>query len=217
MTGATTILLLRHAESTWNREGRWQGWADPPLTTAGAAAAATWTMSVSRPLNAVVSSDLLRARHTARLIAARLSVGLEAESAAFREQDQGEWTGLTRSEIKDRWPVQLKQRPRHPVGGETEAAVLARAQRALRELAHGYPGGTVLVITHSRLIRVLDLDLGGDGRAIAHLEGRWIVLREGALTLSDPETRVSRGRGPSARAMRRPATAASAAAATDGT
>ena len=207
MTGTTQILLLRHAESTWNRAGRWQGWADPPLTAEGAAAAASWKISDDRAPDAVVSSDLVRARETARLIAARLSVGLEAQPAALREQDQGEWTGLTRAEIKARWPVQLKQRPRHPVGGETEAAVVARAGRALREIADGHPAAIVLAVTHSRLIRVLDLDLGGDGRLIAHLEGRWVVVRDGTLSLGDRETRACSDPG----AARRRTTAAAAA------
>lgn len=195
------ILLLRHAESTWNQEGRWQGWADPPLSAAGVAAATTWKLSGDWPPDVVVCSDLVRARETARLIAAGLSVSLEeAQPQALREQDQGEWTGLTRAEIKARWPAQLKQRPRHPVGGETEATVLARARRALRDLARFHPGGTVLAITHSRLIRLVDLDLGGDGRAVGHLEGRWVVIGEGPATLGDREIRAAADSGPSARA-----------------
>src|SRR5258708_25411622 len=65
----TRVLLLRHAQSEWNAEGRWQGWADPPLSAAGAAAAAA---AGDHPaldgVDVAVSSALLRAAETMSLL-----------------------------------------------------------------------------------------------------------------------------------------------------
>ena len=58
----TTLLLARHGETEWNRTGRWQGWADPPLNETGRAQARALTEQLRAvPFDAVYSSDLRRA------------------------------------------------------------------------------------------------------------------------------------------------------------
>jgi hypothetical protein len=75
------LLLLRHAPSIWNDAQRRQGWADPPLTRAAAAAAQQWSPSRPPCLRAASSSDLRRASQTARLEGRWLRVDLRASVA----------------------------------------------------------------------------------------------------------------------------------------
>ena len=88
------ILIVRHGQSTWNAEGKWQGQADPPLSEDGihqAMRAAT----VIEPFDLVRASDLERAHHTAQILAKPR--GLEVLSdTRLRERKAGLWTGLTR-------------------------------------------------------------------------------------------------------------------------
>ncbi len=171
----TRVLLLRHAESTWNEQQRWQGWADPPLTAAGRRAAAAWAAEPPALFDLVISSDLIRAADTAQIIAAALQLNLGEVAGGLREQDPGAWTGLTRAEIKRRWPDRLRERPRRPVGGETGAQVLRRVETVLAGLASRMHA-RVLVVTHTGVIREVERRLGCDPRPIPHLEGRWIEL-----------------------------------------
>src|SRR5690349_6102426 len=94
----TPILLVRHGQSEWNAQGRWQGQADPPLSELGRQQA----FSASRKIGSVdviVASDLERALHTAQIISGQIGVGPVIVEPLFRERDAGEWSGLTREEI----------------------------------------------------------------------------------------------------------------------
>src|SRR5215212_2370289 len=102
------LLLVRHGESTWNARGRWQGWADPPLSDLGRAQAEA-AGPAAAPVDAVVSSDLQRARVSAELMAAVLEIDEVHIERDLRERDVGDFTGLTRAEIEERWPGSLSQ------------------------------------------------------------------------------------------------------------
>ena len=100
----TTILLARHGETDWNREGRWQGWADAPLNDTGRAQARELAEQLrSTPFDAVYSSDLSRAHETAEIVAAPHGVPVISD-AGLREIDVGSWSGLTRAELQERFP-----------------------------------------------------------------------------------------------------------------
>ena len=100
----TTILLARHGESDWNRERRWQGHADRPLTERGREQAQDLAERLNGiRLDGIYSSDLTRARETARVVADRRSMNVE-EVAALSEVDVGSWSGLTRDEAQKRFP-----------------------------------------------------------------------------------------------------------------
>lgn len=168
------LLLLRHAPSSWNDAERRQGWADPPLTEAAATAARLW--SVTRPpcLRAAASSDLRRARDTARLIAEHARWPEVALYRGLCEQDQGAWTGLTKAEIKRRWPGAMRERPRRPLGGETADAVLDRVLPVLSRIGSDNRGTCTLVVTHSEVIRIIERAVGADAAVVPPLEGRWL-------------------------------------------
>jgi probable phosphoglycerate mutase len=98
MTAVTRLLMVRHGQSTWNADGRWQGHADAPLSVLGEAQAAAAAEAIG-DIDVVVASDLARARRTAEIIADALGVGPALVDARLRERDAGAWTGLTRHEI----------------------------------------------------------------------------------------------------------------------
>jgi len=152
----TTILLARHGETDWNREGRFQGWADPPLNATGRAQAVDLSVQLmAEELAAVYSSPLRRAYETAEVVAA--SRGLEPVTVdALREVDVGSWSGLSRAEIEQRFPEQYARWLDYGQGwedGETYEQMVDRVVEALQELAEGRDGERILAVTHGGPIR----------------------------------------------------------------
>jgi broad specificity phosphatase PhoE len=178
------ILLLRHAQSAWNAEGRWQGWADPPLSPAGEAAAAEVAANpVFDEITAAVASDLQRAATTAAVIAAVRSWPPVATYRGLRERGAGEWTGLTRADIEGRWPGALNGPVLHIPGGESTGAVTARAVATLHRVAERWPDEAVLAVTHGALIRLVEAYAGGDVVPVPNLSGRWVHVEGGRVHL----------------------------------
>ena len=154
----TTILLARHGETDWNREGRFQGWADPPLNSTGRAQSVDLSVALmAEELAAVYSSPLGRALETADALAA--SRGLEPVTVdALREVDVGSWSGLTRSEIETRFPEQYARWLDYGQGwedGETYEEMAERVITALLQLAAAHDGQRILAVTHGGPIRAV--------------------------------------------------------------
>jgi len=150
----TTIVLVRHGETDWNRERRFQGHADTSLNEAGRAQAAELAELLrAEGLSAVYTSPLRRASETAEIVAARL--GLRAsELDPLREIDVGDWQGLTVDEVRTRFP-ELAEVAWHAgwPNGETYDQLAARVVPALLELGRHHAGERVLGITHAGPIR----------------------------------------------------------------
>lgn len=143
----TTLLLARHGETDWNREGRWQGWADPPLNDTGRSQARQLAEELrSIPFDAVFSSDLRRAHETAEILAAPHGVPVVADPG-LREIDIGSWSGLTRAEITERFPDGVRQ------DGETHEQHGARVREAVVRIARAHLGGRILLVGHGGTIR----------------------------------------------------------------
>ncbi|MDP9403566.1 MAG: histidine phosphatase family protein [Actinomycetota bacterium] len=173
------LLLLRHGQSVWNAEHRWQGRADPPLSALGerqARWAAAWLADTGPPLSGVVASDLQRSRRTAEIIAEALGLGRVELDPALRERDVGAWTGCTTDEIAARWPGALQAwrqgRLASPPGGEGDESLVARLLPALERL-WARAGEPLLVITHGGAIRALERHLGAVSCTPTNLCGRW--------------------------------------------
>lgn len=145
----TTILLARHGETDWNRDGIWQGWADPPLNDAGRAQARALAEQLRGvPFDAVYSSDLQRARETAEIVAAPHGVPVVADRG-LREIDIGSWSGLTRAEIEERFPGGARP------DGETREEHAARVLEAVERIARANAGRRILLVTHGGTMRAL--------------------------------------------------------------
>ena len=100
------VVIIRHGESTWNAEHRWQGWLDAPLTDLGREQARRRAHSLADAgfLPSVVHcSDLGRARRTADILAEVLGAPCRPHPG-LRERSAGEWEGHTSDEIDERWP-----------------------------------------------------------------------------------------------------------------
>jgi probable phosphoglycerate mutase len=156
------LLCIRHAESTWNALGRWQGQADPPLSAAGRSAAERLAERLAGELGdcaAIVSSDLLRARETAGILGRVL--GHEPEHwPLLREADIGSWSGRATGEIEALWPDDYRRfragdPELRPGGGESRRALRERALAGVRALARRFGAGPVVVVTHLGWIRSL--------------------------------------------------------------
>ena len=177
----TTFLLIRHGQSEWNAEGRWQGQADPPLSELGVHQARAAADGVGM-VDAIVSSDLERAAMTAAIIAEGIGVGPVLTDERLRERHAGPWQGLTRAQINEQYPGYLDNGQR-PKGYESDEAVTERAIDALEEWR--LAGDTVLVITHGGLIGALEKSLGAPWERFGNLDGRYFVLDEHGLRLGD--------------------------------
>lgn len=182
---APEVVLVRHAETAWSREGRHTGRADVPLTERGRELAAGLRERLaSRSFALVLCSPLQRARDTCEL--AGLGAGMQLRDDLL-EWDYGEYEGITTRQIRERRPGWVLWRDGCP-GGEGVGDVGARADRIVDELAAA--GGDVAVFSHGHLLRVLgarwvalapsagqSLALDAAGLALLGHEHEWRVLR----------------------------------------
>jgi broad specificity phosphatase PhoE len=185
------LLLLRHAQSMWNEAGRWQGWADPPLSVLGEQQIqrAAGHLAGAPPFDLVVSSDLLRARRTAELLAEALGQpGAPAVEPGLREYNIGAWSGRTHEEIEARWPGEIARFGRGeiaaPPGGEHPAefdARVAAAGNRVAAAAHAAGADRVLVVAHGGVLRTLARAAGQAEYRVGHLAGYWGEHAAGGL------------------------------------
>jgi len=145
------LILVRHGETAWNAQRRFQGQTDLPLSARGRMQAqAVANALINLPFSRVYASDLQRALETARTIAAPHGIDV-VEDARLREFDFGEWEGRTWTEIVARSPrmrLPTAARLYKPPGGERFKAVLARVRAFLRDLAM-QETDRVLVVSHA--------------------------------------------------------------------
>jgi broad specificity phosphatase PhoE len=156
----TSLHLVRHGETDWNVQGRWQGQADVALNDRGRAQARQSAEKLaSLSLAAIYSSDLVRAAETACLIAQVNPAPLILEPR-LREIHQGEWQGQLVQEIQARHVSAYQQGSHDPLqlaapGGETPWQVRQRALAAVNDLVERYPQGNVVVVSHGFTLAVL--------------------------------------------------------------
>ena len=164
---ASRLILIRHGESTWNRERRIQGQLDPPLSEQGTEQARRVAHRLARlKVEALYTSDLMRASQTAAPIAA--VVGMEPQPVRdLREIFLGDWEGLRTDELATKFPDAWDAWTREPSwdvvpGGEGASAFEARVETALHDLFERHPHGDAIVVTHGGVIQI----------ALHHVVGR---------------------------------------------
>jgi probable phosphoglycerate mutase len=159
---STTFYVIRHGETDWNLNGRWQGHADVPLNEVGRAQAqrlAARLRAEGAHFDALLSSDLLRAWETAGAVGAALGMTPQP-LVALREIDVGNWSGLTGAEVLAR-DGETYERIRSgedlPRGGVGERFLdlYTRVVAAVERLAAEQPGRTLALVTHGGAVRAL--------------------------------------------------------------
>jgi probable phosphoglycerate mutase len=177
--------MVRHAETPWVVEDRFQGRADTRLSKRGEAQALIVAGRLARPGAppplplpdtpplAIWHSPLERAAATARAIAtAQGRPDIVRPSPELIELDVGEWEGLTNTEVMERWPDQLAAWRRDPTvglipGGEPAAQGAVRVRRAIEalvtelEIASEQGSAWTIAVSHDGILRVLLLELLG--------------------------------------------------------
>jgi len=153
----TRLIIIRHGETEWNRDKRMQGTTDTQLSDVGRAQAqALGRRLAGRGFSALYSSDLARARETARAIAEH--AGREIlEERRLQERRFGIFEGLTAAEIVARYPQEharfASRDPDYEVpGGESARAFTQRCLGCLAEIAGRHAGGEVVVVTHGLVL-----------------------------------------------------------------
>jgi broad specificity phosphatase PhoE len=172
----THLLLIRHGQSTWNAQRRWQGQADPPLTELGEEQAREAARQLGT-FDAIYASDLHRAAVTAGIVADELGLGPVVPEPRLREHDVGEWTGMTVDQVKSDWPGYLEEH-RRPPGFEPAEHVVARLVSLFHDLSARHPGGEVLCVTHGGVIRVLRRELEAPDEVMPNLGGSWFTAAD---------------------------------------
>lgn len=157
---AAHLWLIRHGQTDWNLQGRYQGQADPPLNETG------WRQAREVPaalggtqFAALYSSDLRRARDTADVLAQALSLPVQVD-ARLREVRLGVWEGMLFTDIQARYPDAWQARETdalhaRPPGGENLLEVAERTWAAADDMARAHPGGEVLVVAHGLVLATL--------------------------------------------------------------
>ncbi len=169
------ICLIRHGQTEWNADGRWQGMMDIPLSETGLnQAAALASYMSSRSLSSVYSSDLRRAVQTAEPLAAVAGLPLYRD-ARLREQNLGVFQGLTHEQHREKYPELVESMYRDYWGftfpeGENRGQVRDRAIAFWKEMLEKDPEGETAVVLHGGTIRVLLMQLIGPSRELDHVK-----------------------------------------------
>lgn len=179
------LILLRHAETPFNKEGRSQGSTDTELTPEGIIQAKKLAQSLKKEgIHLVYTSPLKRAVQTASLVSDSCGTELRLEPA-LRELEQGELEGLTPEEMRERHPEILKQWAKEPAycylpGGECMADAQERAWTAIQIMAQEHSGMVIAAVSHNLTIlgvicKVLDLDLNSFRRFRQDIAAKHII------------------------------------------
>lgn len=165
MSDALRLVLVRHGVTDWNREGRFQGHLDPPLSALGLQEARLVadrlaTDASLRP-SRIVTSILARASATAAAIGEVCGVEPEPDKRLI-ELGQGEWEGRTHDEIAREDAMRYaawRGSDTEPPGAETVADAMLRTDAALDDL--GAAAGTICVVSHGGTLRLVARQLLG--------------------------------------------------------
>jgi probable phosphoglycerate mutase len=194
----TRLVVVRHGVTDWNREGRFQGHLDPPLSEIGRSEAALVAERIAAddllsPAR-IISSSLARAAETAAAIGSASGVGVEPDDRLM-EIGQGEWEGRTHAELEVADARRYRAwrdaaGVRQPPGGESIESAMARVGAVLDELATP-DAGTVCLVSHGGTMRVLArvlFDLADDRSWALDVDNASV----GVATLVDGRWRLDR-------------------------
>lgn len=164
----TRIILVRHGETTWNVEGRYQGQEDTPLSQRGLQQGQLLAVGLRNiPIDVCISSPLQRSFQTCQFCAELHKLPVIADDRLL-EINHGSWEGVLAKDIAAQYPQEFAQWHSQPhlvqmPGGENLEDVRRRARAAFDDYAATYPGKTVLVAAHDAVNKAIICDLLGLG------------------------------------------------------
>lgn len=173
--GSTTLLVVRHGQSTWGAQNRFAGLEDVPLTDQGVAEAGALAERLAElGVTAVISSPLSRCRRTAEIIAKAtcLPAGAVGDDDDLLDGALGEWTGYTTAEIAEKWPTEFEawrcDPDAAPPGGESFTDIRDRVRMAIRRALDSHRGTVVVLVTHAAAVKMLVVAALGVPSAVAY-------------------------------------------------
>lgn len=192
----TTLVIIRHGETEWNREGRIQGHLDSALTPEGVAQAeACATRLQAEIFDHVVASDLPRVQHTAGILTSQMALAIRND-VALRERCFGVGEGKTYSELDALYVDAFKRvRSENPdlevglEGGESRREFHERIVSILQKIAEEHAGKRVLIVTHGGVLGVVyrwlkNLPIGGSDKVeIPNVAYNRVVIEDGTWRL----------------------------------
>jgi broad specificity phosphatase PhoE len=185
----STIYLIRHGETDWNRDRRIQGQSDTPLNDIGREQARLLGQRLADvPFDLAYASDLSRAIETAKLIVEPRLLDVSTD-IGLRERAFGEWEGGTAEDVSREYPERWAAwhsgaRDVPPPGGETQVELELRVTRALDNIIAANHGGTLLVVSHGGAIQAtLCSWFGVDVRGMANCTGYIVDVAGGERRL----------------------------------
>lgn len=158
----TNLWLVRHGQTEWNLMGKWQGQSPdaPALNDLGRAQVLSLRDQLKGiHISSIYSSDLLRARQTAELIANPLCLPVHFDSR-LREMNLGKWEGMLADEIKAQYPRELSERAHNAFkarapGGESPSQVANRVIAAANEIALRHHREKILIVAHGISLAII--------------------------------------------------------------
>jgi probable phosphoglycerate mutase len=190
----TELILIRHGETEWNRELRFQGHVDIALNATGLEQARrVGERLAGEKADAVYASDLIRAQQTARPVARALGLAAVTD-AALREQCFGQVDGMRVEDIQAKhpaaWEGWLRFDEDHCMpGGESLKQFHARVMEALHRLVAAHVGQTLVVVTHGGVLDMIyrtarSLGLSGPRQSeIPNAGVNRVRVREGGIDI----------------------------------
>ena len=172
---ARSFYFLRHGQTAWNVEGRFQGHTDVPLNELGLAQAhdAAKRLASCR-IDLIAASPLIRARNTAEIVAERLVKPLVFDDE-LKERHFGAFEGLIVNKVKAQFGLQPHERlVKHlPPDAEQWQETIARAARVIGKWLEQHPDRTLLFVTHSGLFDALHHETFGSRVEAKHVPYYW--------------------------------------------
>jgi len=175
----TTLIVIRHGETFWNREQRIQGHLNSELTSEGITQAEACAVRLAdEHIDAVVASDLGRVQHTAEILV-RGRVLPVAQDVSLRERCFGIGEGLTYAEMEARYPQMFSTTGLVDAEftlpeGESRTVFHDRIKTSIKRICEAHVGKRVLVVTHGGVLGVIyrwlnDLPVGSKKIAIPNV------------------------------------------------
>ena len=190
---STRLYVTRHGQTDANLQQRVQGQGDTPLNATGLAQAGELAdYFAGKQVDAIVSSDLPRARQTAELLAERLKIPVSYHPE-LRARRMGDYENKTHAELVAADPENFK-RLKHdpdfvpPGGGESTRMLLSRMAPFIQATAEAHRGGAVIILSHHKVCQMIVAKIaGGEMKPVPNARPVTVIYDETGYRITEKE------------------------------